>query len=264
MDLLGVVVIGATGKMGREVVNAVNEADDVYVAGAIDISNQGADIGEMIGSKPLGVFISDDLGTVLDNAKKPCVVVDFTRKDAVLKNIPVALMKGVSAVIGTTGFTDEEISEFDKLGKENNAGIMLAPNFSLGAVLMMKYAKELSRFYDQAEIIEYHNDKKIDSPSGTAKTTADGMTKDDNSIITGVGSSDNHPCRGGDFNGVRVHSVRLKSMIAHQEVLFAGHGELLTIRHDSFSRQSFMPGVLMAVRKVREWNGLKYGLDSII
>ncbi|MDD2432784.1 MAG: 4-hydroxy-tetrahydrodipicolinate reductase, partial [Clostridia bacterium] len=195
---------------------------------------------------------------------KPEIVIDFTHKKAAQKNIPFILKKSIAVVAGTTGFNEEDLVEFDRLAKQNNTAMFLAPNFSLAAVLMMKFAQEASQYYQQGEIIEYHNDKKIDSPSGTAIATARKMTHNFCGEEIGEQNLSESSCRGGDFGGVKIHSVRLKSMVAHQEVLFAGTGELLTIRHDSFSRESFLPGILMAVRKVQSWQGLKVGLEEIL
>ena len=262
MALLNVVVVGACGKMGKEVLKGLLASGDVNIAGAIDVTGIGKDIGEIIGVNITGTKITENLAALLGSVAKPCVVIDFTFKAAAIKNIPVALGNGASVVVGTTGFTQDEMNGFDELARQNKVGILIAPNFSLGAVLMMKCAKDISRYLKQVEIIEYHNDKKVDSPSGTAIATTLAM-KDNLSLQQSAGTNENN-CRGGDFNGVRVHSVRLKSMVAHQEVLFAGEGELLTVRHDSFSRESFIPGVLMAVRKIGSWQGLKYGLDLIL
>lgn len=259
------VVVGASGKMGRAVMKGIIQSDDVQLVGACDVFSVGEDAGELVGLKTLGVSVQEDLSKILRQTKAD-VVIDFSRKDAASKNIPEAINHGVHVVIGTTGFSEDEINQFNELAREKQVGVLLAPNFSLGAVLMMKYAREIAQYYSQAEIIEYHNDKKIDSPSGTAIATAKKMQ--DNLLTTNLSKEDAEqavsPCRGGHYHGVQVHSVRLKSMIAHQEVLFAGEGELLTIRHDSFSRDSFIPGVLMAVRKVDTWEGLKIGLETVL
>lgn len=262
-----VIVVGANGKMGREVIRGVLQSEDAELVGALDVLNIGKDVGEMTGGKSLGITVSDNLVELLDRTK-PHVVIDFSHKEAARHNVPIALKKGYPVVMGTTGFSDEVLKSFNSLALEHNTGMLFAPNFSLGAVLLMKYARELSHYYSQSEIIEYHNDKKIDSPSGTALATAksmrcgnlpEGITIDEFAACAQL-----PPSRGGEFYGYRVHSVRLKSMVAHQEVLFAGEGELLTIRHDSFSRESFIPGILLAVRKVASWKGLKIGLDAIL
>lgn len=259
-----VIVVGANGKMGREIIKGLGQHEDITIVGAVDISNVNTDIGELVFGKSTGVRITADLFDTLEKVDKHCIVIDFTRKESAQKNIPVALKKGIPVVVGTTGFTEEELAELDALATENKTGILVAPNFSLGAVLMMKYAGELSKYYQQAEIIEYHNDKKVDSPSGTSIATAKGMCYKDQACRADSDSHDPARCRGGEFNGVRIHSVRLQSLIAHQEVMFSGVGELLTIRHDSYSRESFIPGILLAVKKAGSWQGLKFGLDQIL
>jgi 4-hydroxy-tetrahydrodipicolinate reductase len=263
MKCIKIAVIGASGKMGCAIIKGLSQYADLQIVGAVDLQNMGKDAGELAGIPVLGVQITDKLEDVLVE-KKPDVVIDFTHKQAAQKNIPLVLKKSIAIVAGTTGLDEQDLVEFDRLAKQNNTSMFLAPNFSLGAVLMMKFAREAGQYYTQGEIIEYHNDKKIDSPSGTALATARGMTKDFSAGEAREENPSQSSCRGGDFGGVRIHSVRLKSLIAHQEVLLAGTGELLTIRHDSFSRESFLPGILMAVRKVHLWQGLKVGLEEVL
>ncbi len=258
-----VAVTGASGKMGCAIIKGLSQVADIEIVGAIDIQNIGKDAGELAGISFLGVQISDNIEQVIDEMK-PDVVIDFTHKKAAQQNIPLVLKKGVAVVAGTTGLEETDLVEFDRLAKEHNTSMFLAPNFSLGAVIMMKFAREAGKYFDQSEIIEYHNDKKVDSPSGTAIATARNITNDYSTLEVKEENTVADYCRGGDFGGIRIHSVRLKSLVAHQEVLFAGTGELLTIRHDSYSRESFIPGILMAVRKVQMWQGLKVGLEEIL
>lgn len=262
MTMLNTVVVGAYGKMGREIIKGILQSQDLKLVGAVDVSGAGQDVGELLGVKETGVIIKDDLGTLLDQAKVD-VVIDFSHKEAAAVNVSTALNKKVAVVMGTTGFASEELEGFAQLALKNQVGMFFAANFSLGAVLMMKYARELARFFPQAEILEYHNDKKKDSPSGTAIATAKGMRE---YAGPGENAPDNNgaAARGGDFHGYQVHSIRLQSLVAHQEVIFAGEGELLTIRHDSYNRECFIPGVLLAVRKVIGWQGLKISLESIL
>lgn len=264
MQKLRAVVTGACGKVGREMVRGIFNSADIELAGAVDVANAGQDIGEVMGLKPFGVKVSATLEDFLAEQpdKSGLIMVDFTFKKAAEQNVPCALKNGLHVVMGTTGFKPEELQAFAGLAEENRVGALIAPNFSFGAVLMMKAAREIARYLDQAEIIEYHNDKKVDSPSGTAIATA-------NVIKESSGGSSPVPlngsiARGAEYDGIRIHSVRLKSLVAHQEILFSGCGELLTIRHDSFSRESFVPGVLMAIRKVTGWTGLKFGLETIL
>lgn len=262
MLALRTVVFGASGKMGSEVVKGIASTDDIQLVGAVDVKNIGKDIGEVIGINKLGVSITTNSPVELLETKKPDVVIDFSNRDAARRNLTEALKRGINIVIGTTGLTDNDLDEIDLLSKDMGVGAFFAPNFSLGAVLMMRYAKELARFYPQAQIIEYHHDRKVDSPSGTAIATARNMYISDKIELTEKAVIS--PCLGGDYHGVRIHSVRLKSLTAHQEVLFAGEGELLTIRHDSFSRESFIPGILLAVRNVQQWKGLRIGLENLL
>ena len=201
--MIRVGVAGAAGRVGAAVCEAVEQADDMQLTGRAD--------------PQLGVALADILGD--------CdVVVDFTTPDAALGNARACVQAGVHAVIGTTGWDPEELRE---IGSQRRANVFVAPNFAIGAVLMMRFAVEASKYMAKAEIIELHHDGKLDAPSGTAKRTAEVMEGE-----------------------VPIHSVRLPGLVAHQEVIFGGVGETLTIRHDSLDRQSFMPGVLLAVRKV--------------
>jgi len=261
MKVLNTVVVGAYGKMGQEVIKGILKSSDLKLVGAVDVNGAGQDVGELLGVKETGVIMSDDLAVLLDQ-EKVHVVIDFSHKEAATLNVTTALKRRVAVVMGTTGFATEELEYFDRLARKNLVGMFFASNFSLGAVLMMKYARELARFFPQAEILEYHNEKKKDSPSGTALATARGMRECAGPLENEANKED--VARGGEFYGYQVHSIRLKSLVAHQEVIFAGVGELLTIRHDSYNRECFIPGVLLAVREVTSWKGLNIGLESIL
>jgi 4-hydroxy-tetrahydrodipicolinate reductase len=223
-----VCVCGAAGRMGRSVVAAVEAAGDMRVAASVDPAltpGQGR-----YPSLPPALAVGG-----LD------VVVDFTQPDVVFGNARDALRAGVHAVVGTTGLTEAQVDELRSLAESGPANIVIAPNFAVGAVLMMRFAAEASRHMARAEIVELHHDGKLDAPSGTALRTAGMMAGE-----------------------VPIHSVRLPGLVAHQEVLLGGDGETLTIRHDSLSRDSFMPGVVMAVRAVAERPGLTLGLEPIL
>lgn len=225
--MINVCVAGAAGRMGQAVVAAVTGAEGMRVAVAADPALSGE------GSAP-------DLPTAL--AATPCdVVVDFTRPDTVYANTLAALDAGVHAVVGTTGLTDEQVAEIRTRAEAGRANALIAPNFAVGAVLMMRFAAEASRHMPKAEIIELHHDGKLDAPSGTALRTA--------------GLMEGEP---------PIHSVRLPGLVAHQEVILGGLGETLTIRHDSLDRESFMPGVVMAVRAVVGRPGLTLGLEPLL
>ena len=220
MAKIKVIVNGAKGKMGMETIKAV-EADKEL---------------ELVGQTDLG----DDLAKTIKE-KKAEVVVDFTTPKSVMGNIRTILESGAHGVIGTTGLTDGNLNEIKMLCDRFKVNCLVAPNFAIGAVLMMQFAREAVKHMPQAEIIEYHHETKLDKPSGTAIRTGKLMGKD-----------------------VPIHSVRLPGLVAHQEVIFGGPGQTLTIRHDSLSRDSFMPGVIMAVKKVKGLKGLVHGLETIL
>ena len=236
-----VAVLGAKGRMGSEVVRAVEAADDLELAAALDVG--------------------DDLD--LSGAD---VAVDFTHPDAVMDNLRACVQAGVHAVVGTTGFTEERLAELRDLLTGKDTGILVAPNFGIAAVLMMQFAAQAARFFESVEIVELHHPRKADAPSGTARRTAElvaearaGMDPMPDATSTALDGA-----RGADVAGVRVHAVRLAGLVAHQEVLLGGAGESLTIRHDSYDRASFMPGVLLGVREVASRPGLTVGLEHLL
>jgi|SRR5690554_4301411 len=265
MEKIRVVVSGAYGRMGREVVKAVFAQEDMELVGAVDKVGTGVDAGEAAGLKKNGVLIESDLHQTLLNTK-PQVVVDFSTPLAVKENIKIILDSGANGVIGTTGLTAESLKELEVLAEQAGKGLLVAPNFAIGAVLMMRFAKEAARFLPEAEIIELHHDRKIDSPSGTALKTAE-MIRKGRVQAPAVKPSPLEKvkgARGGDYADVHIHSIRLPGFVAHQEVIFGGDGQTLTIRHDSLDRSSFMPGVLMGVRKIINGQGLIYGLENLL
>lgn len=256
--MIKVAVCGALGRMGQEVVNAVKEADGMEIAALIDLATTGQEIH--------GVKVEKDLDSALSNAKVD-VVVDFTQPDSVYKNAVTAINKGVKPVIGTTGLSDTQITELEKLSKEKNVGCLIAPNFTIGAVLMMKFAQMAAKYFNNAEIIEFHHNQKKDAPSGTAVKTAQMMAEVQESFTNG-----NCPevelikgSRGGSADSnIRIHSVRMPGYIASQEVIFGAPGETLKIRHDSIDRKCYMSGVVLATRYIIENNNFVYGLENIL
>ena len=235
-----VIVNGANGKMGKITVEAVTEASDLELVAAIDQD--------------------DDLANAI-KTHQANIVIDFTTPKSVYKNTEAIIQAGAHPVIGTSGLTPEEIKQLQHLCLEKQLGGIIAPNFSLGAILMMKYAADAAKYFDDAEIIEMHHPYKLDAPSGTAKKTAEMMAESGN-----IKSKNNHSdqARGEQYQGINIHSVRLSGLFAHQAVIFGGDGELLTIRHDGMDRTSIMPGVLLACRKVGELSELVYGLEKLI
>jgi 4-hydroxy-tetrahydrodipicolinate reductase len=264
--MIPVVVTGAAGRMGREVVRAVMAAEDMQLAGAVDPVAEGQDVGEIAGVGKAGIRIHGELMSALA-AHKADVMVDFTVPSSAVHNIRTALQAGVSPVVGTTGLTEEDIKKVEKWAREAGLGAFIAPNFAVGAVLMMQFAQQAARYLPDVEIIELHHENKLDYPSGTALMTAQKILagRISSPLSPPAGAVEKLPgARGAEIGGIRIHSVRLPGFVAHQEVLFGGIGQTLTIRHDSLDRRSFMPGVLLAVRKVRQLNGLVIGLEHLL
>jgi 4-hydroxy-tetrahydrodipicolinate reductase len=245
MSKLRVAVAGALGRMGRTVCAAVAKADDLDLVGGFDQTGTGKPLASLVDLPGDAGTLFDDVAALYDRTK-PDVVVDFTTYPATLTVAREALKRGISPVIGATGRTTADEAELTALCREHEIGAALVPNFALGAVLMMRFSEEAARYFPTVEIIELHHDGKVDAPSGTARLTA-------RRIETASGR-----------NEVPIHSVRLRGLVAHQEVLFGGEGEVLTIRHDSLTRESFMAGVLLAVRAVRKHRELVVGLDGLM
>jgi 4-hydroxy-tetrahydrodipicolinate reductase len=267
-----VAVSGAAGRMGREVVRAMAEAGDLELVAALDVHEVGADAGSLSGAGSNGVLIEGDLDAALARTR-PQVLVDFTLPDSVLANLRTALALGVSPVVGTTGLSAENLAEIDRTARDRGIGAFVAPNFAIGAVLMMQFAAQAAKYLPDVEIIELHHEKKVDSPSGTALLTAQKIGQARRAASVGPvpapsGLVEKAPGARGARNEVTgdvpIHSVRLPGFIAHQEVIFGGIGQILTLRHDSIDRRSFMPGVILAVRKVRDLTGLVVGLENLL
>ena len=242
--MIRVAVLGARGRVGAEVVRAVEAADDLVLAGAFDVGDErdlsGAD-----------------------------VAVDFTSPSAVMDNLRACVDAGVHAVVGTTGFDEGRLAELRRwLESAPGVGVLIAPNFGVAAVLMMRFAAQAARFFDSVEIVELHHPGKADAPSGTARRTAElvaaarreaGAAPMPDATSTALSGA-----RGADVDGVRVHAVRLAGLVAHQEVLLGGQGESLTLRHDTYDRSSFLPGVLLGVRSIADRPGLTVGLEALL
>ena len=261
---ISVLVTGACGKVGRNVVRAVAAESDMRVVAAVDRKRVAQDAGAVAGIAPLGVAVTDDLAAAID-AAHPQVMVDFTAPDAVKDNVRIALKKHVACVVGTTGLTPSDLADVGALSREHGTPALVAPNFAIGAVLMMEFAAQAAKHFSAAEIIELHHDQKLDAPSGTSLKTAEMMRHIEGSLVSSdPQKDDDRPPRGQAAGGIRIHSVRLPGLVAHQEVIFGGLGQTLTIRHDSISRDSFLPGVLLAIRKVLSLQGLVYGLERIL
>lgn len=239
--MIRVGVVGAAGRMGRTVCAAVDSADDMEVLAQVD------------------------LGDTLDLLDDCDVVVDFTAPDVVMRTLEHCIPLGVHVVVGTSGFDAERIEQVEGLVAGSDASVLVAPNFSIGAVLMMRFAAVAAPFFESVEIVELHHPDKVDAPSGTAVRTAELIAQARNGRTSPDATTKSLPgARGASVDDVTVHSVRLRGLIAHQEVLLGGAGETLTIRHDSLDRVSFMPGVLLGIRRVSDYPGLTVGLDALL
>ena len=244
--MIKVAVLGSRGRMGSEVVKAVTEAKDLELVAELDLG--------------------DSLDTLVTTGAQ--VVVDFTTPDSVMANLEFVISKNIHAVIGTTGFDDARIAKIKSLLSTSKSGVLIAPNFAIGAVLMMEFATKAAKYFESAEIIELHHPNKVDAPSGTAARTAElmsaarkeaGLSAGPDATTTSLDGA-----RGATVGQIPVHSVRLRGLVAHQEVLLGGIGETLTIRHDSIDRVGFMPGVLLGVRQVVNHPGLTFGLENFM
>ena len=259
-----VAVSGAGGKMGKEVVKLVLDTDEFELVAAVD-HKTGMDAGTMVGKEPCGVIVAGDLEKALADSGAD-VLVDFTVPQSAVEHTKTAIRHKVRPVVGTTGFTPESIAELDRLCREQQIGGIIAPNFSIGAVLMMKFAQMAAKYMPHVEIIEYHGDHKLDAPSGTAVKTAELISQTREEFRQGNPREKEtiEGSRGGYYNGFRIHSVRLPGIFAQQEVIFGGNGQTLKIRHDSYERSGYMPGVKLAIEKVLEVEGIIYGFENII
>ena len=256
-------MFGAGGRMGSTVCQAVAEDPDLELVAAVDPHHAGIDLRQLIGPAGSGVQIAGDAEAMADAAAD--VAVDFTAADAARKNLHWCAAHRVHAVVGTTGLTEHDLDDL-RASFVGDVNCVLAPNFAIGAVLMMRFAELAAPWFETAEIIEMHHDEKIDAPSGTAMLTAERMA-----AASGTWGADPTSeeilagARGGAGPaGIHVHSVRLRGLVAHQEVLLGTTGQSLIIRHDSYDRRSFMPGVLLAVKAVRDRPGLTVGLDALL
>ena len=244
--MIKVAVIGARGRMGSEVVKAVNEAKDLELVAQLDLG--------------------DSLEALLTSGA--AVAVDFTTPDSVMANLEFLISHNINAVVGTTGFDDARIAKIKSLLANSKSGVLIAPNFAIGAVLMMEFATKAAKYFESAEIIELHHPNKVDAPSGTAARTAELMSAARKEaglpVMPDATTTSLAGARGATVGDIPVHSVRLRGLVAHQEVLLGGIGETLSIRHDSIDRVGFMPGVLLGVRKVVTHPGLTFGLENFM
>lgn len=254
--MIRVAIAGPRGNMGSEAVKMVLAHTDFELVAVLDSK-------ETDDTYTCPVFL--ELNQLIE-VTKPDVLVDLTSPDLGMKHTLIALDHGVRPVVGTTGFTEENLNHLHEICQQKSIGCIIAPNFSIGAILMMKFAQQAARYLQDVEIIEMHHDKKLDAPSGTATKTAEMIQHHRDSHVQG--NPEEHEilagARGADWEGMRIHSVRLPGLVAHQQVLFGGNGQLLTLRHDSFNRESFMPGVELCIQEVLKANQFIYGMEHLI
>jgi 4-hydroxy-tetrahydrodipicolinate reductase len=260
-------VLGATGRMGQATCRALLATDDLELVAAVARSSGvGHELRDLVPEAPADLLVGESLSDLV--AAEAEVVVDFSRPEATMAAVEGLLRDGIHLVSGTTGLPQAVLDQLAALaGKADHGNAVWAPNFALGAVLAMHFATIAARWYPAAEVIELHHQGKADAPSGTAIRTANAIAAAraaESQAVQPAGKESVAGVRGGEVGGVRVHSVRLPGLVAHQEVLFGGEGEVLTLRHDSLDRASFMPGVLLAVRQVTTRNGLTVGLEPLL
>lgn len=265
MEKIRIILAGPRGKMGMEALKLIKDTEHFELVAAIDRKNGGKLISNIEGLPALDAPIYEDVEQCFGEIKAD-VLLDLTTPEIGRKHTETALRHGIRPVVGTTGFNEEELKDLARIAEEKGIGVIIAPNFAVGAVLMMKFAQMAAKYFPDVEIIEQHHDQKLDAPSGTAIKTAELISKSREEKQQG------HPneketlqgARGANMNGMHIHSVRLPGLVAHQEVLFGGNGQILTIRHDSLHRSSFMSGVKLAIETVMNIDILVYGLENII
>jgi 4-hydroxy-tetrahydrodipicolinate reductase len=251
--------------MGKEVVKMTLEDPELALVAAVDRSSRNIDAGVMVGKPACGVTVHNDLELALVEGR-PDVLVDFTTPHAVMDIAQLAIRHKVRPVIGTTGLTPEDVEKLDKLCREQGIGGVVAPNFSIGAILMAQFAAQAAKYFPHVEIIEYHGDQKLDAPSGTSVWTARMISENRREFRQGHPNEEEkiEGARGAYYDGFRIHSVRLPGVFAQQEVIFGGFGQSLKIRHDSYERAAYMPGVNLAVKKAIGLTGIVFGFEKLM
>ncbi|WP_182199398.1 4-hydroxy-tetrahydrodipicolinate reductase [Paraliobacillus salinarum] len=265
MTNIKVIVAGPRGKMGSEALRMIKKHDDLTLVACLDMENDGLKVNEVPGLPDFNATIYTDIDTCFQ-AVEADVLIDLTAPEVGYQHTKAAIEYGIRPVVGTTGFTKEQLQELTDLAEEKQIGAVIAPNFAIGAVLMMEFSKWAAKYFPDVEIIEKHHDQKLDAPSGTAVKTAELIRQERTSKVQG------HPneketiegARGADYDGMRIHSLRLPGLVAHQEVIFGGPGENLTIKHDSFHRESFMSGIKFSIDHVMKLDVLVYGLENLL
>ena len=262
MKPIRVVVHGASGKMGREVISNLCGHPEIEIVGAVEIEVTD-EFYLPLSDECESIPFSSNLDYILTTCQ-PEVLVDFTTAKATMPAVRIATKHGVNLVIGTTTLTADELSEIDRLAIQHKVGAVVAPNFALGAILMIHLAKVAAKYFDYAEIIELHHHRKADAPSGTALSTARAMMVARGKPFFFSEQDKTSDSRGEQVDGVAIHSIRLPGLLAHQEVILGGPGQTLIIRHDTTSRECYIPGVILAIKEVTKHKGLVYGLDTLL
>ncbi|UOQ93562.1 4-hydroxy-tetrahydrodipicolinate reductase [Halobacillus shinanisalinarum] len=265
MNQIKMIVAGPRGKMGQEALRMIEKEDNFKLVGCIDRKYDGSKVKDVAGLPALDAVIYTDAEQCLSEIDAD-VLVDLTTPEFGYKHTKLALENGVRPVVGTTGFTEEQMEELTNLSETKKLGTVIAPNFAVGAVLMMQFSKWAAKHFQDVEIIEKHHDQKLDAPSGTAVKTAELIKEERESHHQGHTDEKEtlEGARGADVDGMKIHSVRLPGLVAHQEVIFGGLGQTLTIKHDSHHRESFMSGVKLAATEVMKIDVLVYGLEHLL
>lgn len=261
MQAIKVVIFGAGGRVSQVMVDSLCRQPGIVLVGATEqeVSGERLPLPDGSGEIPF----ASDLSHILETCQ-PDVLVDFTIAAATMAAVPIATGHGVNMVIGTTGLSADDLEEIKRLAEAHQVGVVVAPNFALGAVLMMHMVKIAAKYFDYAEIIELHHEKKVDAPSGTAIATARAMAAARGSPFVEPGSGERALSRAETLEGVTIHSVRLPGLMAHQEVLLGGPGQTLCVRHDTIGRECYVPGVVLAIKEVVKRKGLIHGLDALL
>ncbi len=260
-----IAMFGICGKMGTSMAGELIKEDDVDLVAGFDSTNIGTDLGEYLGTGKKGISITDSYKDILNQS--PDLIIDFTIAEIAKKSINWAMDNGIDIIVGTTGLSSGDLAEIEKKAGECGTKVLIAPNFAIGAVIMMKISGMIAKYFDNSEIIEKHHDQKKDAPSGTSIATAKNISKSINFNSSRLKDGEDETIgssRGGFTDGVHIHSIRLPGFLAHQEVIFGTLGQTLSIKHDSINRSSFYPGIIFAVRNMDKVSNYTYGLDKLI
>jgi 4-hydroxy-tetrahydrodipicolinate reductase len=260
-----IAMFGICGKMGKAISQELVKEKDIKLVAGFDKRSRGLDIGDILGIKKMNFSITDSYDEI--KKQNPDLIIDFTAADIAMKSIIWAIKNNIDIIVGTTGLHRDYLKKIEELSAKSNSKVLIVPNFAIGAVIMMELSEMIAGYFDNCEIVEMHHDKKQDAPSGTSIATAGIISKKirynkkrlkDNEKENIEGS------RGGFYEGINIHSIRLPGLVAHQSILFGARGQTLSIRHDSIDRSSFYPGVIMAVRNIDKLSNFTFGLDKLI